>query len=121
MKRVAGGTFWMGAQSANPNGQNYDSEADGDEGPAHSVTLSTFYMGETEVTQELWQAVMGSNPSYFSGTNRPVERVSWNMIVNQFIPALNALTGRTFRLPTEAEWEYAARGGNQGHGYKYAG
>ena len=111
----------MGAQSANPNGQNYDSEAYSNESPVHSVTLSTFYMGETEVTQELWQAVMGSNPSSFSGTNRPVEKVSWNTIVNQFIPALNALTGRTFRLPTEAEWEYAARGGNQGHGYKYAG
>ena len=121
MKQVQGGTFKMGAQSANPNGQNYDSEAYSNESPVHSVTLSTFYMGETEVTQELWQAVMGSNPSSFSGTNRPVEQVSWNMIVNQFIPALNALTGRTFRLPTEAEWEYAARGGNQGHGYKYAG
>ena len=121
MKRVQGGTFWMGAQSTNPNGQNYDSDAYSDESPVHSVTVSTFYMGETEVTQELWQAVMGSNPSYFSGTNRPVEQVSWNMIVNEFIPALNALTGRNFRLPTEAEWEYAARGGSQGHGYKYAG
>ena len=121
MKRVQGGTFWMGAQSTNPNGQNYDSEAYSDESPVHSVTVSTFYMGETEVTQALWQAVMGSNPSYFSGTNKPVEQVSWNMIVNEFIPALNALTGRNFRLPTEAEWEYAARGGNQGHGYKYAG
>ena len=121
MKRVQGGTFWMGAQSTNPNGQNYDSEAWVEESPVHSVTLSTFYMGETEVTQELWQAVMGSNPSYFSGTNRPVEMVSWNTIVNQFIPALNALTGRNFRLPSEAEWEYAARGGNQSHGYKYAG
>lgn len=121
MKRVQGGTFWMGAQSTNPNGQNYDSEASNSESPVHSVTLSTFYMGETEVTQKLWQAVMGYNPSYFSGTNRPVEQVSWNMIVNEFIPALNALTGRNFRLPTEAEWEYAARGGNQGHGYKYAG
>ena len=121
MKRVQGGTFWMGAQSTDQGGQNYDSEAYDNESPVHSVTLSTFYMGETEVTQELWRAVMGSNPSYFSGTNKPVEHVSWNMIVNEFIPALNALTGRNFRLPTEAEWEYAARGGNQGHGYKYAG
>jgi len=121
MKRVQGGTFWMGAQSTNPSGQNYDSEAYDNESPVHSVTLSTFYMGETEVTQELWQAVMGSNPSYFSGTNLPVERVSWNMIVDEFLPALNAATGQNFRLSTEAEWEYAARGGNQGHGYKYAG
>lgn len=121
MKRVEGGTFWMGAQSTDPNGQNYDSEANDNESPVHSVTLSTFYMGETEVTQELWQAVMGSNPSYFSGTNKPVEQVSWNTIVNEFLPALNAVTGRNFRLPTEAEWEYAARGGNQGHDYKYAG
>ena len=121
MKRVEGGTFWMGAQSTNQGGQNYDSEAYDNESPVHSVTLSTFYMGETEVTQELWQAVMGSNPSYFSGTNLPVEMVSWNMIVNEFLPALNAATGQNFRLPTEAEWEYAARGGNQGHGYKYAG
>lgn len=122
MKRVAGGTFWMGAQSTNSNGQNYDPDANNDERPVHSVTLSTFYIGETEVTQALWQAVMGSNPSYFTGNlQRPVEQVSWNTIVNQFIPALNALTGRTFRLPTEAEWEYAARGGNQSHGYYYAG
>ncbi len=121
MKRAGGGTFWMGAQSTNSSGQNYDSEAYDSESPVHSVTLSTFYMGETEVTQELWQAVMGSNPSHFSGTNLPVEMVSWNMIVNQFLPALNAATGQNFRLPTEAEWEYAARGGNQGHGYKYAG
>ena len=121
MKRVEGGTFWMGAQSTDPSGQNYDSEASDNESPVHSVTLSTFYMGETEVTQELWQAVMGSNPSHFSGTNLPVEGVSWNTIVNEFLPALNAATGQNFRLPTEAEWEYAARGGNQGHGYKYAG
>ena len=121
MKRVEGGSFWIGAQSTNSSGQNYDSEAYDNESPVHSVTLSTFYMGETEVTQELWQAVMGSNPSYFSGTNLPVEEESWNMIVNQFLPALNAATGQNFRLPTEAEWEYAARGGNQGHGYKYAG
>jgi formylglycine-generating enzyme required for sulfatase activity len=121
MKRVEGGTFYMGAQSTNSNGLNYDPDAYSIESPVHSVTLSTFYMGETEVTQALWQAVVGSNPSYFVGTTRPVETVSWSTIVNQFIPALNALTGHTFRLPTEAEWEYAARGGNQGHGYKYAG
>lgn len=122
LKRVEGGTFRMGAQSTNPGGLNYDSEADDDyESPVHSVTLSTFYMGETEVTQELWWAVMGSNPSHFSGANLPVEKVSWNMIVNEFLPVLNAATGQNFRLPTEAEWEYAARGGNQGHGYKYAG
>ena len=121
MKRVEGGTFWMGAQSTNSSGQNYDPDAGTGESPVHSVTLSTFYMGETEVTQALWQAVMGSNPSFFSGNTRPVESVSRNTIVNQFIPALNALTGCTFRLPTEAEWEYAARGGNQSQGYKYAG
>lgn len=121
MKRVEGGTFWMGAQSTDSSGQNYDSEAYNVESPVHSVTLSTFYIGETEVTQELWQSVMGSNPSHFSGTNLPVEQVSWNEIVNEFLPALNAATGQNFRLPTEAEWEYAARGGNQGHGYTYAG
>ena len=121
MKRVEGGTFWMGAQSTNPSGQNYDPDADSDESPVHGVTLSTFYMGETEVTQALWQAVMGSNPSYYPGATRPVEEVSWNTIVNQFIPTLNAMTGCTFRLPTEAEWEYAARGGNQSYGYIYAG
>jgi formylglycine-generating enzyme required for sulfatase activity len=122
MKRVEGSTFWMGAQSTNSNGQNYDPDAYSDESPVHSVTVSTFYMGETEVTQALWQAVMGSNPSYFTGNlQRPVEQVSWNTIVNQFIPALNALTGRTFHLPTEAEWEYAARGGNQSQGFYYAG
>ena len=115
MKYVEGGTFQMGATS------EQGSDAFSDESPVHSVTLSTFYMGETEVTQELWQAVMGSNPSHFSGTNLPVERVSWNTIVNEFLPTLNAATGRNFRLPTEAEWEFAARGGNQGHGYKYAG
>lgn len=121
MKCVEGGTFWMGAQRNNPFGQNYDSETLDGENPVHSVTVSTFYMGETEVTQELWQAVMGNNPSYFSGTNLPVEKVSWNDVVYEFLPALNALTGQNFRLPTEAEWEYAARGGNKDRGYKYAG
>ena len=79
-----------------------------------------FYIGETEVTQALWQAVMGSNPSSFKGTNRPVEQVSWNDC-QEFISKLNSLTGKNFRLPTEAEWEYAAKGGNKSHGYEYSG
>ena len=76
--------------------------------------------GETEVTQELWEAVMGSNPRKFSGSQRPVERVSWNDC-QEFITKLNNLTGKNFRLPTEAEWEYAARGGNKSKSYKYSG
>ena len=123
---VKGGTFWMGAQSTNPSGQNFDSEAQSNESPVHQVTLSSYYMGETEVTQALWQAVMGSNPSYFMGdSQRPVEQVSWNDC-QAFITKLNQqcagqLNGRQFRLPTEAEWEYAARGGKKSRGYKYSG
>ena len=111
---VEGGTFTMGATSEQ-GGDAYD-----DEKPAHRVTLSDYYIGETEVTQALWKAVMGSNPSSFKGDQRPVESVSWNDC-QEFIKKLNALTGRNFRLPTEAEWEYAARGGNKSKGYKYAG
>ena len=96
------------------------SEARSDEKPAHDVTLSTFYICQTEVTQELWQAVMGSNPSPYSGTNLPVSNISWDNC-QEFISNLNQMTGKTFRLPTEAEWEYAARGGNKSQGYKYAG
>ena len=114
MVRVAGGTFTMGASSS-------DSDAYSDEKPAHQVTLSNYSIGETEVTQALWQAVMGSNPSSFTGNlQRPVETVSWNDC-QEFIGKLNSLTGGTFRLPTEAEWEYAARGGNRSIGYKYSG
>lgn len=83
-------------------------------------STGTFYMGETEVTQALWQAVMGSNPSYFKGQNRPVETVSWNDC-KEFIGKLNALTGQNFRLPTEAEWEYAAKGGSKSRRYSYSG
>lgn len=114
MMKVQGGTFTMGATS------EQGSDAGSDEKPAHQVTLSTFSIGETEVTQELWQAVMGSNPSNFKGAKRPVEQVSWEDCQN-FIRELNSLTGRRFRLPTEAEWEYAARGGNKSNGYKYSG
>ena len=114
MIKVEGGTFQMGATSE--QGDNaYD-----DEYPVHSVTLSDYYIGETEVTQELWQAVMGSKPSKFKGSQRPVERVSWKDC-QEFITRLNQLTGKNFRLPTEAEWEYAARGGNNSQGYKYSG
>ena len=83
-------------------------------------TVRTYYIGETEVTQALWQAVMGSNPSNFKGSNRPVEQVSWNDC-KEFIRKLNALTGKEFRLPKESEWEYAAKGGNKSHGYTYSG
>ena len=115
MIAVEGGTFQMGATS------EQGSDAWGDEKPVHYVTLSDYYIGETEVTQELWEAVMGSNPSYYSGyPQRPVERVSWNDC-QDFITKLNQLTGKNFRLPTEAEWEYAARGGNKSQGYKYSG
>ena len=120
MIAVGGGTFKMGAQSTDSSGDNYDSDAYSSESPVHSVTLSSYYIGETEVTQELWEAVMGSNPSYFRGSQRPVEKVSWNDC-QEFIKKLNKLTGKNFRLPTEAEWEYAARGGNKSQGYKYSG
>ena len=114
MVSVEGGTFTMGATS------EQGSAAFSDEMPTHKVTLSDYMIGKTEVTQELWKAVMGSNPSSFSGNNLPVESVSWNDC-QEFIKKLNSLTGLNFRLPTEAEWEYAARGGNKSKGYKYSG
>ena len=111
---VAGDTFMMGA-TAEQDGY------DNDETPVHQVTLSDYFIGETEVTQELWYAVMGSNPSNFTRSSRnPVECVSWHDC-QTFIQKLNQLTGLRFRLPTEAEWEYAARGGNKSKGYKYSG
>ncbi len=111
---VEGGTFQMGATS------EQGSDAYSDEKPVHSVTLSDFMIGETEVTQELWKAVMGNNPSKFKGTKNPVECVSWNDC-KVFIGKLNSLTGKDFRLPTEAEWEFAARGGNKSGLFKYSG
>ena len=114
MVYVSGGTFTMGATS------EQGSDARDGEKPAHSVTVSGFYICKYEVTQALWRAVMGSNPSYFKGDNLPVESVSWNDC-QTFINRLNSYTGRNFRLPTEAEWEFAARGGNYSRHYKYSG
>lgn len=114
MVEVGGGTFTMGATS------EQGSDAWDEETPAHQVTLSDYYIGQTEVTQALWEAVMGSNPSDHRGDNLPIEQVSWDDC-QVFIQELNQLTGKQFRLPTEAEWEYAARGGRKSRGYKYAG
>ena len=109
MIAVEGGTFQMGSETG------YDNEK-----PVHSVTLSSYYIGETEVTQALWKAVMGSTPSHFKGDNLPVETVYWNDC-QKFITKLNQLTGKQFHLPTEAEWEFAARGGTKSKGYIYSG
>ncbi len=115
MVYVAGGTFMMGATS------EQGSDAYEDERPVHSVTLSSFHIGKYEVTQGLWREVMGSNPSLNkAGDDYPVEKVSWEDC-QKFVRKLNARTGLNFRLPTEAEWEYAARGGRKSRGYKYSG
>jgi len=114
MIRVEGGTFQMGC-TGEQGSDCYPRET-----PAHNVTLSSFYIGKYPVTQAQWQAVMGDNPSYFKGENLPVEQVSWHD-AQEYINRLNAATGKKYRLPTEAEWEYAARGGNKSQGYKYSG
>ena len=114
MVKVEGSTFTMGATPEQGN-DAYEYER-----PAHQVTLSDYYIGRYEVTQKEWQAVMGDNPSKFYGDNLPVDYVSWNDC-QDFINKLNQLTGLKFRLPTEAEWEFAARGGKQSKGYKYSG
>ena len=114
MVYVQGGTFTMGCTG------EQGEDCDKDESPAHSVTLSDYYIGETEVTQALWTALMGSNPSTWKGDNLPVDNVSWEE-ARKFCSKLSQQTGHTFQLPTEAEWEYAARGGNMSLGYKYSG
>ena len=114
MVRVEAGTFTMGATPK--MGDPFDADK-----PAHRVTLTNdYYIGKYEVTQALWKAVMGNNPSNFKGDNLPVEQVSW-YDCQDFLSKLNRITGKTFRLPTEAEWEYAARGGNKSRGYQYSG
>jgi formylglycine-generating enzyme required for sulfatase activity len=114
MVRVDGGTFTMGAAP------NQLKDAESDEKATHKVTLDTYYICKYEVTQDLWTFVMGDNPSNFKGGRLPVESVTWT-VCQKFIEKLNTLTGEHYRLPTEAEWEFAARGGNKSKGYKYAG
>lgn len=119
MKPVEGGTFLMGA---------IDGLSNQDESLSHSETVETFYVGETEVTQALWKSVMGAEPTHDGGwtdkfgrgDNYPAYQVSWNDI-QKFIRQLNDLSGKNFRLPTETEWEFAARGGTKANGYLYAG
>lgn len=107
---VKGGTFMMGSDTGKDN-----------ERPSHQVTLSDFYMSRYEITQAQWEYVMGNNPSNFKRYKEcPVEQISWNSI-DKFIDKLNLLTGKQYRLPTEAEWEYAAKGGNLSRSYKYTG
>ena len=114
MVRVEAGTFTMGATAEMKDPFDWEK-------PTHQVTLTNdYYIGKYEVTQALWQAVMGNNPSYFKGGNLPVEQVSWDDC-QEFLSKLNSITGKKFRLPTEAEWEYAARGGNKSKGYQYSG
>ena len=117
MVYVEGGTFTMGCTSEQGD------DCEDDEKPAHLVIVSDFYIGKYEVTQAQWKAIMGSNPSAFKGDNLPVEQVSWND-VQEFIRKLNVQTrtlSRYYRLPTEAEWEFAARGGTISRDYMYSG
>ena len=121
MVKVEGGTFLMGETAEQDTASYFNKPS------PHMETVADFSIGQTEVTQALWQAVMGENPSRFSGKNgypedlqRPVEYVSWKSC-KEFITRLNELTGKEFRLPLEAEWEYAARGGNKSHSYRFAG
>ncbi len=112
MVRVEGGTFQMGSD---------DKEAYSNEKPVHTVTVGSFSIGKYEITQAQWRSVMGTSPSEFKNCdNCPVEQVSWDDI-QQFLSKLNSLSSKRYRLPTEAEWEFAARGGNSSNGFKYSG
>lgn len=114
MVHVQGGTFTMGGTSSKAYW------CDDSDQPAHQVTVGSFYICKYEVTQKLWKAFMGNNPSWTKADNMPVEWVNW-VTAQKFIRKLNAFSGKKFRLPTEAEWEYAARGGNRSHNYLYSG
>lgn len=124
MATVKGGSFMMGAQSKSSSQDNYDKDAYDDERPVHQVTVSDFYMSKTLVTQYLWYVVMGSYPnissSYGLGEDYPVYNVSYTQC-QQFITKLSSITGKKFRMPTEAEWEFAARGGKNSERTTYSG
>jgi len=119
---VQGGTFWMGCtaeQGKDCEKEDVPSEVQ-NEIPVHEVTVSSFYIAKFVITQAQWRAVMGDNPSHFKGDSLPVEQVSWND-TQKFLRRLNSATGKQYRLPTEEEWEFAARGGDKSDGYKYSG
>ena len=121
MVRVEKGDFWMGAQHKDTAEFNYDRYSQTDELPVHHVTMrEDYYIGQTEVTQKLWKSVMGYNPSKKKCPKRPVTNVDYYE-VQEFLRRLDSITGMQFRLPTEEEWEYAARGGKYSRGYVYSG
>lgn len=117
---VKGGTFYMGAQKDNPAETNYDALAYQIESPVHQVSISSYAIGKFEVTQAQWNAAMGNNPSNIQGENLPVENVTWEE-VQAFISILNEKSGLNYRLPTETEWEFAAKGGDKSDKFDYSG
>ena len=124
MVSVSGGTFRMGAQNSDPQSDNYDTEARDNENPIHEVTLSNYYIGKFEITQREWRTIMGDEldwpEQYGRGDDFPAYNVSRTDAL-RFVERLSAMTRLPFRLPTEAQWEYAARGGNNSQHYRYSG